>query len=271
MNEFLKDGLMILGGILGGTLFILLKNKIFNKTKEQVIKLIPDEDKAKVKELYEKGLVPEKVYKEVCSISEPTECFDKTKAITGLTNITSKVLWMKDIASIFSLRKLIIIGVIIGVIWGYGYYKGKINKPVQLVISEEAEFTIPVPNSPLALHKDKNSTQLQWINLETGKIVGIVKVKDIPELKKLLKPYGFRFKPFATAGGSVGESKSGFEGGLGVDFFKWFKWNANAFITNLGGYLGVGYNITDNFDIMLGYGKGYSGDNRVGIFGKFKF
>jgi hypothetical protein len=168
--------------------------------------------------------------------------------------------------------KTAIILLIIGAgIFGYGYWKGHSGKPVNLVISEEVEFTIPVPNSPLALHKAKHSTELQWINIETGKVIATVKVKDIPELAKKLKPYGFQFKPFVTAGGSLGESKAGFEAGAGIDFFKWFRYNANAFITNLGAYLGLGYQITDNFDIMLGVGKGWKGDNRVGLFGKFKF
>lgn len=272
MNEILKNVIFVVSGIAGGYLFVILKNKIFGKTKAAVIKIIPDEDKAKVKELYEKGLVPKALYEEVFPVTPAdTEVFDIKKAVNGVVNIKNPVMWMKDIASIFNLRKLIIVGVILCAIWGYGYYKGHTGKPVNLVINQEAEFTIPVPNSPLALHKAKNSSELQWINLETGRVVATVKVKDIPELKKALKPYGFRFKPFVTAGGSLGESKAGFEAGAGVDFFKWFKWNANAFITNLGGYLGVGYNITDNFDIMIGAGKGWKGDNRVGLFGKFKF
>ena len=133
------------------------------------------------------------------------------------------------------------------------------------------KFTIPVPNSPLALYKAKHSTELQWINLESGKVISVVKVKDIPELKKILKPYGFRFKPFVTTGGSLGDSGAKFEAGAGIDFFKWFKANANVFLTNVGAYLGVGYNITDNFDIMLGAGKGFKGDNRVYLGGKWKF
>ena len=271
MSEILKDVLMVAGGIIGGTLFVILKNKIFVKAKAAVIKIIPEEDKAKVKELYEKGLVPEALYKQVCTVPTPTECFNAKKAINGVLSVSNPVLWMKDIASIFNLRKLIIVGVILGAIWGYGYWKGQTNQHVNLVISAESEFTIPVPNSVLALVKVKNSTELKWVNLETGKVIGVVKVSDIPELKKALKPYGFRLKPFVTVGGSLGESKAGFEAGAGIDFFKWFKWNANAFVTNLGGYLGVGYNITDNFDVMIGAGKGWKGDNRVGLFGKWKF
>lgn len=271
MNEILKDIIMVVSGIIGGTLVIFIKNKFFSKAKEAVVKIIPEADKAKVKELYEKGLVPEKLYKEVCTVPTPTECFDPKKAVNGVVNIKNPVLWMKDIASIFNLRKLIIVGVIIGVVWGYGYYKGKINKPVQLAISEEVEFTIPVPNSPLALYHAKHSSTLQWINLETGKVIGTVKVKDIPELKKLLKPYGFRFKPFFTAGGSLGATGAKAEAGGGIDFFKYFKWNANAFLTNVGAYLGIGYDLTDNFDILGGFGYGYKGDQRVYIGGKFRF
>jgi len=269
MNEILKDVLMILGGVVGGCIVIFIKNKFFTKAKAAVVNIIPEADKAKIKELYEKNLIPKKVYEEV--FPPTTETFNSTKAVSGLINIKNPVLWAKDIASIFNLRKLIIVGVILAVIFGYGWYKGKTNKPVQLAISEEVEFTIPVPNSSLALYHPKHSTTLQWINLETGKVVGTVKVKDIPELKKLLKPYGFRFKPFFTAGGSLGATGAKAEAGAGIDFFKYFKWNANAFLTNVGAYLGVGYQLTDNFDILAGYGQGYKGDQRTYIGGKFRF
>jgi hypothetical protein len=238
MNPILKDIIMIVSGILGGYLFIKIKQKVVNQTKDIV-----------------------------------TEKFSTNKFVSGMLNVTSSVGWAKDIASIFNLRKLIIIGVIIGVIWGYGYYKGKTNKPVELVIDEAVEFTIPVPNSDLALYKAKHSTQLQWINTITGKVIGIVKVKDIPELAKKLKPYGFQLKPFVTAGGSIGTGGAKAEAGLGMQWFKYFKWNLNSFLTNVGIYpLGVAYQITDNFDILAGAGLGYKdGDKRIYIGGKWRF
>jgi len=236
MLDFLKNILLILGGIIG--CFIAIK-------------------------------IHEVLKKQASDTSK--EKFVLSKFASGMLDIFSPVGWAKDIYSLLNLRKLIVYTIIIVSIFGYGLYRGKINKPVQLAISEEVEFTIPVPNSNLALYHPKHSTELQWINLETGKVVSKVKVKDIPELKKLLKPYGFQFKPFVTAGGSLGENKTGFEAGAGIDFFKWYKLNANAFVTNLGGYLGVGYNITDNFDVMVGAGKGWKGDNRIGLFGKWKF
>lgn len=237
MNEILKDIIMILSGILGGCLFILIRNKIVNHTKEVI-----------------------------------GEKFNLPKFTNGMLNVTSSVGWAKDIHDIFNLRKLIIIGIIVGCIWGYGYYKGKVNKPVQLVISEEIEFTIPVPHSDLALYHPKHSTQLQWINTVTGKIISIVKVKDIPELAKKLRPYGFVFEPIAIAGGSLGETGAGFEAGAGIGWFKWFKAKIDSFITNRGLYpIGVSYGLTENSGVGLGAGIGYKGDKRVILYYKWRF
>jgi len=237
MNEILKDIIMILSGILGGCLFILIRNKIVNHTKEVV-----------------------------------EEKFNLPKFTNGMLNVTSPVGWAKDIHDILNLRKLIIIGVIIGCIWGYGYYKGKVNKPVQLVISEEIEFTIPVPHSDLALYHPKHSTQLQWINTVTGKVISIVKVKDIPELAKKLRPYGFVFEPIVVAGGSLGETGAGFEAGAGLSWFKWFKAKIDSFITNRGLYpIGLSYGLTENSGIGLGAGIGFKGDKRVILYYKWKF
>ena len=240
----MRDLIMILSGIVGGTLFIVIRNYIIKRLKSQLVT----------------GQAP---------IS--TEQFSLLKFIHGMTNVNNPVSWAKDIHDIFNLRKLIIVGVIISVITGYSYWKGQQSKPVQLIINEESEFTIPVPHSDLALYKAKNSTELQWINTITNKVVGKVKVKDIPELNKKLRPYGFQIKPFFTGGGSIGEKKTGFEMGLGVDVFKWYRSNLNAWLTNLGGYVGIGYQLTDNFDILVGIGKGFNGDNRTYLGGKFKF
>jgi hypothetical protein len=232
MNELLKDGLMILSGLIGGYLFIKIRRKVINQTKEVI-----------------------------------GEKFNLPKFTNGMLNVTSSVGWAKDIHDIFNLRKLIIIGIIIGVIFGYGYYKGQMGKPVVIDWRGKEEF---VKLNEHYLHIQKDGS-MQVLDKDKKTVLKDIKVKDLDNLRKYLRPYGFRLKPFVTAGGSLGEQKTGFEGGAGVDFFKWFKYNANVFITNLGGYLGIGYNITDNFDIMIGAGKGWKGDNRVGLFGKWKF
>lgn len=207
--------------------------------------------------------------------AQSSESFDSKKLISGMTNITSKVLWAKEFSWLFNLRKLIIILLILGGIYGYGYWKGKINKPVNLVIDESVEFTIPVPNSSLALYKAKHSTQLQWININTGKTISTVKVSEIPQLKKLLKPYGLQFKPIGVLGGGIGESGASVEGGVGISFAKWFQLNADTFLTNRGLYLGASYKL-DNFklnnsSIGLGVGKGYKGDNRAILYYRWEF
>jgi hypothetical protein len=232
MNELLKDGIMILSGIIGGYLFLKIRQKIVAQTK---------------------SVVEEKV-------SLP-------KFINGMTNVTSKVGWLKDIHDILNLRKLIIIGVIIGCIYGYGWYRGK--QGVQPILDWHGKEEWVQLNEHY-LHVKPDGT-MEVVDSDKKTILKKITVKDLENLKKNLRPYGFHLKPFVTAGGSLG-NKAGFEAGAGIDFFKWFKWNTNAFLTNLGAYLGVGYQITDNFDIMLGAGKGWrEGDTRVGLFGKWRF
>jgi hypothetical protein len=241
MTELLKNGLMILSGIIGGCLFIVIRNLILNKAKQKLVS----------------GQTIEQ------------EPFSLAKFVQGMTALKTGTGWAKDLHDLFNLRKLIIVGVILSCIWGYGYYKGKINKPVQLVISEEVEFTIPVPHSDLALYHPKHSTQLQWINTVTGKVISIVKVSEIPELAKKLHPYGFIFEPIAVIGAGAGTETAGFEGGIGVRYLKYFKWVADICLTNKGIYpFGVSYKLTDNSAIGLSVGSGFKG-NDIGLFKRF--
>ena len=284
MSPILKDVIFVVTGILGGIAFYFFKDKIFKKAKATATSIIAptvsDTDKANIQDLYAKKLIDQKTYElyfpPAPVVPAATEVFDSKKAVTGLTNVKDPVLWMKDIASIFNLRKILIyiaiIGIIFGGIYAYGMYKGKMGTPVTIGLAYGKEIMIDIGKG-LYLHitKDGKVHVQDSADDKTAKIVKDIKVGDIEQLKKELKPYGFDIKFFAAAGGSLGEKKTGFEGGLGISFFKWYKWTANALITNLGGYIGPAYQITDNFDILLGIGKGFSGDNRVGIFAKFKF
>ena len=107
MNNLLSNGLLILSGIIGGCLFIGLRNVLIKKFAAK----LPS------------GTVLN---------SEP---FNLAKFVSGMTTLKSGTSWAKDIHDIFNLRKLIIIGVIISVIAGYSYYQGHIHKPVNLVIN----------------------------------------------------------------------------------------------------------------------------------------
>jgi len=242
----IKDILMILSGLAGGYIFILIRNVIVKKIKAKIIPAT-----------------------EPCVETKPEECFSWQKFLKGMTTIKTKVGWAKDLHDIFNLRKLIIVGVILGVIWGYGYYKGHINQPVQLLIDEAVEFTIPVPKSDLALYKAKHSTELKWINTVTGKVIGKVKVSDIPELAKKLKPYGFTFEPVGVLGYGVSNADNSAEVGIGIRWIKYFRWVADICATNKGVYpLGVSYKLSDSSAVGLSVGTGYKLNER-GFFERF--
>jgi hypothetical protein len=53
-----------------------------------------------------------------------------TKLRTGMLSLANPVLWLKDLAGLLNIRKLIIYALIIGGIYGYGYIKGIKGKPV---------------------------------------------------------------------------------------------------------------------------------------------
>jgi hypothetical protein len=229
----LKDIIMILSGLIGGYLLIRIRQFIIKK-----------------------------------GVETAKDNFDTTKLTKGMLSISDRVLWAKDIASLFNVRKFIIYGLIIGVIFGYGYFKGRRNAPVHFDMRGK-EATIQLNEHYLKIEKDGTAKVLD----NKGLVLKTIRVKDIPELERALRQYGFQLKPFFTTGGSLGASGMKAEAGAGVQWFKYFKWNLNSFCTNVGIYpLGVGYQITDNFDVLISAGKGYSeGDTRVYIGGKWRF
>jgi len=232
MTELLKDGLMIASGLIGGCLFVVIRNKIIKQTKEVV-----------------------------------GEKFNLPKFTEGMLNVTSPVGWAKDLHSLFNLRKLIIIGVIIGCIYGYGWYRGTQGKPVHFDMRGK-EATIQLNEHYLKIEKDGTANVVD----KDGKILKSIKVKDIEGLRQALRPYGFKLNPIVVAGGSIGESGAGFEGGAGVSWFKYFKYNLDSFITTKGLYpLGASYSITDNSGVGLGAGMGFKGDKRIILYYKWRF
>jgi len=198
-----------------------------------------------------------------------SESFKWEKFISGFALFDLK-LWAKSFHILW--RHLIIFAIIFSCVFGYGYWSGRRGKPVEVDLAYEKEFTIQPPKNinGYVLYKPKNSYELVWKDIKTGKIVGKVKVKDIPELQKKLKPYGFILKPIGVLGYGLGD-KNKFEGGAGLSFLKYFKWRLESFLTNMGIYLGSSYKITDNSGLGIGVGKGYKGDNRVLFYYKWEF
>ena len=232
MNEILKDILLIVSGLICAYLFTIIKQKITQRTKEVI-----------------------------------GEKFNLGKFASGMTNVVSPVNWAKDVASLFNLRKLIIYGIIIGVIFGYGFYKGRLGKPINVDLGYGKEASIKLDGSYLHIYKDGSV----YVEDSEGNKVKQIQVKDIPELQRKLKPYGFILEPIFVAGSGIGESGVSGELGAGVSFIKYFKWKVDTFLTQKAIYLGTSYQITDNSGAGLGMGKGYKGDNRVILYYKWKF
>ncbi len=194
---------------------------------------------------------------------------DKRKFFFGLLCLNSLALWLKEISVLFNVRRLIILGLIGLSIYGYAFYRGRQATPVLLDLDYQQEVVIQLNDTTLV---KPAFSQEMWLMDNEGNKIKQITVKDLPQLQRKLRPFGFQFKPFFTAGSSLGEGEIGMEAGLGVDFFRYFKFNANTWLTNRGIYLGTGYQITDNFDILGGVGKGFSeGDTRLYIGGKWKF
>jgi hypothetical protein len=263
--------LLLLGGLISGIIIVYLKNFISKKFKKEVSTLLPEHFSTAIDNITSDIKKVEDKIKSSSIVEE----FSGKKLLTGMTKVNSLTLWAKEFSWIFNLRKLIIVGVILGVIFGYGWYKGKTEHPATINLDYGKEIIAPLNKEHnLWLHITKDGSVHVQDN-QNDKIAHnsyVIKVKDIPELAKELRPYGLDLEPFVTAGGSVGTTPAQVEAGIGIQLAHWYKMNFSPFITNVGLYpLGLGYRITENSDILLGYGIGYSGDTRYYLGMKFKF
>lgn len=194
------------------------------------------------------------------------EPFIWQKFLTGMFSLTSGEKWGTDLVSEFNLRRLFIrivmISLIVGAIYGYGWYKGKQGQ-VPVLDMRGKEYHIQLNEHFLHIHKNGTAT----VEDEDGSILKTIQVKDVPELRRALKPYGFELKPIAVVGyGTSSLDNRSFEGGAGVSILKWYQWHLDSFLTNKGIYLGTSYQLDkikmENSAIGFGAGKGYRGDNR---------
>jgi len=184
--------------------------------------------------------------------------------------LNSLVEWVKDFLSMFNLRKIIIFLTIFGVFYAYGVYKGKLNKPVQMEISRESEFTIDLPKGARGLLKPKNSQVFKVLD-KRGKLIKIVSVGDIKELRKKLSPYGLVFEPHFSYGVAIVDKKAKQDVGIGVSWLKVYKWRISNWLSNNGIWLGTDYKLTDNFGVGIGIGKSWEWENLFGLRGRFDF
>jgi hypothetical protein len=194
-----------------------------------------------------------------------------TKLRTGMLSLANPVLWLKDLAGLLNIRKLIIYALIIGGIYGYGYIKGVKGKPVHFDMRGK-EATIKLNEHFLHILPDGTAQ----VEDKDGKVLKKIAVKDIPELKKALMPIGFQLKPFVLGGYGITQGTSGFEGGVGISWFKLWRANLDSFLTNRAIYpIGVSYKLDQikmpNSAIGLGGGIGYDNSIRTILYFKVNF
>jgi hypothetical protein len=205
---------------------------------------------------------------QVSTPSPSPEKFNLKKFLQGMFSINAVTI-SKDIVGLFSIRKIIIYLLIAGSIYGYGYWKGLKGKPVYFDIQHKQAY---IKLNGTTLHVKPDGTA-EIIDTKTGKKLKDINIKDVKDLDKLLKPIGFDFRPFFTAGGSLGTTKvQGVEVGIGTSVYKLWKTHLNIWVTQAAGYIGPSYSITDNFDIVSGFGQGWkSEDKRVYLGGLWRF
>lgn len=197
-----------------------------------------------------------------------TEVFTWKKFFTGFGGLLNPIGWAKDVVGLLNVRKLLIYLVILASIFAYGYFRGRGNTPIKIDLDYAKEFRMKLNGHYLV--KEKYSQDLT-IRDKDDNIIKNIRAKDFPLLAKELKPVGFILEPIAIVGYGAGAEGSGFEGGAGVSFVKYWKWKLDGFLTQKGIYLGTSYQITDNSGVGIGAGKGYKGDNRIILYGRVKF
>ncbi|KKL70546.1 hypothetical protein LCGC14_2103780, partial [marine sediment metagenome] len=188
------------------------------------------------------------------------------KKFKKIFSLGSAAEWAKSIKEIIDLRKFLIYATILITIWGFGYYRGLQTKPIKMDIGYGKEVTLKLDKNFLHIGKDGIVRLVD----KNKKVIKVISVKDIPELRRKLSPYGFQLKPIGIAGASIGRhGDTAIEAGAGVSVFRVYKAELDAFLTGVGAYVGTSYKITDNAGIGLGIGKGYKRfDDRVIVYGK---
>jgi len=230
----MKDILLLSGGFLAGIIIWILKN------------LISGQLKAKIQ----------------------NEKFDTKKLVTGITSVVRSDLWGKTVSQELSIRtwliRLAIIGIVMGVWGGYCYYKGQLGKPVVIDWRGKEEF---VKLNEHYLHIQKDGS-MQVLDKDKKTVLKDIKVKDLDNLRKYLKPYGFILEPVVVGGLGISNVKAGMEYGIGIRYAKYFKWVADVCLTNGGFYpFGISYKLSENSAFGVSVGTGFNKGER-GFFEK---
>jgi len=185
------------------------------------------------------------------------EIFSWAKFKNGMFNILSSVEWAKSLKEVIDFRKLIIYLLIGASIFTFAWYRGRLGAPVKLDVQGKEAY---IRLNGEFLHITSNGEV--FVEDKVGNKIKQIAVKDIPALKKMLKPVGLILEPIAVLGYGVSDRGRGaVETGCGFSFIKFWKWRLDAFITNYPAcYLGTSYKLDGiglkNSTIGIGIGKG---------------
>jgi len=258
----------IVAGLGGGILFFFIQ-QLVGKKRDEVIK------SQLVKTLVDTGVIKQDIADKISQITQKTttqvENFDSSKLKEGLTTLTNKVSWAKAFVGDFNLRTILIrvgiICVLVGSIYGYGWYSGKQGVQPVLDLHGKEEW---IKLNEHFLHVKPDGT-MDIVDKDKTTILKKITIKDVQNLKNALRPYGFILEPIAVMGASLGGNGGSIDGGVGASVFKWYKAKLDLFIAYTGAYVGTSYSLSDHSGIGIAAGKGWKGDTRAMLYYKFRF
>lgn len=188
------------------------------------------------------------------------ERFSFRKFIQGF-NVFDLVSWAKSFVYLF--RFFIILGLVVGIIFGVGYFKGRKNAPVKVDMADTKIILIDPDGDNHELVIKNGAMKFDGRPVEVG---------DIPSLK----PYGIELRPKAVAGiTSAGNPTAG----AALEFAHFYRFNAE--ILALYQFLGIGISYDlhldgpikiDNSSLGLGIGRDFDeNDTAVLLYYTIKF
>ena len=254
--------IFIIVGIIVSIIFVNVRKFILKRTANIV--------KTKLTQKYNPILTNSSIGR---SYNAPVEKVSGSKFATGMLSFFNPVLWLKDLFSLFNIRKLTIYAIILGVIFAYGWYQGTQGKPIKMDIGYGKEALIKLNGHFLHITKDG----YVYVEDKDGNKLKQLSVKDIPYLKRKLSPFGLQLKPILVGGYGISDfGKSSPEVGVGVSWLRYYKFRLDSFLTQKGVYpVGVSYKLDglglENSAVGVGIGKGYSGDNRAIVYFRVGF
>ena len=205
------------------------------------------------------------------SYKKGKEAFSWTK-FKKIFDLGNGVEWIKSCKEILDLRKLTIYCIVLGAIYGYAYFQGRLNAPVQVNMSYDKEWIMNINGEEI--YKPKFSNDVFIRDSKTKEVLKQIRAKDMGLLRKKLKPISFQLKPIFVAGGGVGEEGLTGELGAGISWIRMWRNEIDTFLTNRGIYLGTSYKLKalENSAIGIGIGKGFKKlDNRLIFYWRFNF